>query len=307
MESYGLFVEQHRFQQTSDPEAVNICGYRYGTVFPDEWLVFGAHFDIAPLVAPSNPALGQPRGYGTRVGAYDNTAGTSMVLTVAEAMSHFSSRRTMVFCLWSSEEQGARGSDSWTKDVPDNILISNYVNLDMAGVNWPGGGKPGDRVGPDGGGSYPSDPDVWPMRVYIGPDIDEDVLNQPAMVGLSQWIGSDAIGVEDVTAVLLGDVKEDWEFKEQPPIIIYESTVARSDHRSFQDNLGTITVGFGGLVDGYDCYHQLCDTLEEMEYWMETDEASGTANLVDALDIITWWAQYLFFHLDETPILNALE
>ena len=41
------------------------------------------------------------RTYGTRVGAYDNTAGTSMVLTVAEAMAGYSTRNTMVFCLWS--------------------------------------------------------------------------------------------------------------------------------------------------------------------------------------------------------------
>jgi len=26
---------------------------------------------------------------------------------------------------------------------------------------------------------------------------------------------------------------------------------------------------------------------------------------VDALDTITWWATYSFFHLDENPIRNA--
>ena len=37
-----------------------------------------------------------------------------MVLTVAEAMADFSTRNTMVFCLWSGEEGGKRGSDFWT-------------------------------------------------------------------------------------------------------------------------------------------------------------------------------------------------
>ena len=77
-----------------------------------------------------------------RVGAYDNTAGTSMVLTVAEAMAAYSTCNTMVFCLWSREEGGKRGSDFWTdywvKEDNPNVEVTNYVNLDMAGVNWPG-------------------------------------------------------------------------------------------------------------------------------------------------------------------------
>ena len=92
----------------------------------------------------------------------------------------------------------------------------------------------------------------------------------------------------------------------------YEDTTARSDHASFQDNLGTVTVGFGGLVDGYWCYHQTCDTLDEMEEWMDTmgkgygDENTGVANLVNSLDMITWWSLLTFFHCDESPLLNAL-
>ena len=87
----------------------------------------------------------------------------------------------------------------------------------------------------------------------------------------------------------------------------------RSDHASFQDNLGTVTVGFGGLVDGYWCYHQVCDTLEEMEEWMDStgkdygEENTGVANLANSLDMITWWALMTFFHCDEKPVLNALQ
>ena len=49
-------------------------------------MVIGAHFDIAPIIAPTPVDMGAPRGYGTRVGAYDNTVGTSVVLNMAEAM-----------------------------------------------------------------------------------------------------------------------------------------------------------------------------------------------------------------------------
>ena len=341
LEGFGLEVINQRFVYDSietgaqNPEAYNICGYRWGEVNPDKWMVFGAHFDIAP---PVNGGMLDPhifgRTYGTRVGAYDNTAGTSMVLTVAEAMAAYSTRNTMVFCLWSGEEGGKRGSDYWTdewvkEDNPD-VEVTNYVNLDMAGVNWPGGGgapcgnghgggsgncDPQPEIDPDG---YPKDEEVWPMRVYIGPSLDHDVMNQPGMVNLAMWIGSDAIGVEEQMAPLIGEgyaadtwKVDDWLAKDRPEIIVYEDTTARSDHATFQDNLGTVTMGFGGLVDGYWCYHQTCDTIDEMVDWMDTtgkdygDEQSGTSNLVDALDTITWWATYSFFHLDENPVRNA--
>ena len=343
LDSFGLEVIVQRFVYDStetgaqNPEAYNVCGYRFGEVDPDKWMVFGAHFDIAPpinggLISPHLPGVG--RTYGTRVGAYDNTAGTSMVLTVAEAMATYSTRNTMVFCLWSGEEGGKRGSDYWTdewvKEDNPNVEVTNYVNLDMAGVNWPGGGgapcggnhgggepncDPDPQIDPDG---YPKDEEVWPMRVYIGPSLDHDVMNQPGMVNLALWIGSDAIGVEEQMSTLIGVDHsadtwkvDDWLAKDRPEIIVYEDTTARSDHATFQDNLGTVTMGFGGLVDGYWCYHQTCDTLDEMEDWMDTtdkdygEEQSGTSNLVDALDTITWWATYSFFHLDENPVRNA--
>ena len=331
LELFGLEVITQRYAfvdifGNQNPEAYNICGFRYGMEAPNEWMVFGAHFDVAPpanLIA-DDPHITGIRSYGTRVGAYDNTAGTSMVLTVAEAMANYQTRRTMVFCFWSGEEGGKRGSDYWTdyfvkEDNPD-VVVTNYVNLDMAGVNWPGGGgaphgDPATTIDPDG---YPKDEEVWPLRVYIGPSLDHDLFNQPEMVGLALWIGADAIGVEEQQSILVGEgfdpatwKVDDWLQRGRPEIIVYEDTTARSDHDSFQRNLGTVTMGFGGLVDGYWCYHQTCDTLEEMEAWMNTSDKnygepqSGTSNLVDSLDIIVWWATFSFFHLDESPILNA--
>jgi hypothetical protein len=331
LSSFGLEVRQHRFEFTDifrvqNPEAYNICAYKWGSESIDEWLVFGAHFDIAP---PANAVILDPhttgsRSYGTRVGAYDNTAGTSMVLETARVLASFESRRTMVFCLWSGEEGGKRGSDYWTEyyvaeDHPE-VTVTNYINLDMAGVNWPGGGgaphgDPDPQIDENG---YPKDSEIWPMRVYIGPSLDHDVVNQPGMVGLSNWIGSDALGLEEQMGTLVGVNYSDetwktdvWLDMDRPEIIVYEDTTARSDHASFQENLGTVTVGFGGLVDGYWCYHQTCDTLQEMEDWMDTngkgygEENTGVANLVNSLDLITWWALLIFFHCDESPVLNA--
>ncbi|MEC8998535.1 MAG: M20/M25/M40 family metallo-hydrolase, partial [Candidatus Thermoplasmatota archaeon] len=314
LESFGLEVMSHRFEFTDifsiqNPEAYNICAYKWGTEVPNDWLVFGAHFDVAP---PANAVILDPhttgsRTYGTRVGAYDNTAGTSMVLETARVLADFESRRTMVFCLWSGEEGGKRGSDYWTeyyvKEDHPEVTVTNYINLDMAGVNWPGGGgaphgDPDPQIDEDG---YPKDNEVWPMRVYIGPGPNHDRLDQPGMIGLSNWIGADALGLEGQMGTLIGvNYTADtwktnvWLDMGRPEVIVYEDTTARSDHASFQDNLGTVTIGFGGLVDGYWCYHQVCDTLEEMEAWMDTtgkgygEENSGVANLVNSLDMITW-------------------
>ena len=76
MEGFGLEVIVQRFVYDSlmtgaqNPEAYNVCGYRFGEVDPDKWMVFGAHFDIAP---PVNGGMLDPhifgRTYGHRVGA----------------------------------------------------------------------------------------------------------------------------------------------------------------------------------------------------------------------------------------------
>ena len=343
MTSYGLRVEVQRFAIEDvlgnfNPEAYNVCGFRDGTLYPDEWLVFGAHFDIAPPASAGvvDPHITGFRTYGTRVGAYDNTAGTAMVLAAGEAMAGmpYDTRRTMVYCLWSGEEGGLRGSDYWTDTLEDNhpeVTIINYINLDMAGVNWPGGGgapcggEHGGGVGdcdpdpqPDENG-YPKDSEVWPMRIYIGPSLNHNKINQPNLVYLSQWIGADAINVSMQQDILVGadnSSSETWKYdtwieQDRPEIIIYEDTTARSDHASFQNNLDTVTLGFGGLVDGYWCYHQTCDTVQEMIDWMDNEargygnNATGLDNLVNSLDMITWWAAYSFFHMDEKPIVNA--
>ena len=289
MSGYGLDVQIHRFQ-SGTLWAVNICGYKAGTVYPDEWLVFGAHFDIAPYATPTSllPGLEQT-GYGTRTGAYDNTAGTSMVLTTASVLADFDARRTMVFCLWSSEEEGLWGSSAFAGDVPDGVTISNYLNLDMAGINYPGN---------------------FALSVYLGPDGTGDVIDQPGMYHLAEWIGADAFDL----AYQIERGREEWaETGENPlwqnnyedTVAIYESPTARSDHQPFQD-IGVATLGWNGVVDGYPCYHKTCDKLSEMEEYMVTDSATGEANLVHSWDIVTWWAVYAFLHMDQTPVPNEL-
>ncbi|MGB1462525.1 MAG: M28 family metallopeptidase [Candidatus Poseidoniaceae archaeon] len=301
-ESFGLEVNVQRYEYTDwqgnqNPEGYNICGFRYGTLFPNEWMVFGAHFDVAPPInaLALDPHVTGQRTYGTRVGAYDNTAGTSMVLEVAEAMANAATRRTMVFCLWSGEEGGKRGSDYWTdfyvsQENPD-VTVTNYVNLDMMGINWPGD---------------------WVLSCYIGPEVTPgEVIDQAEMYGLAEWIGAGELGLESQIergwAAWLEDGESAmWTDSYVDTVAIYESPTARSDHDSFQEHLDTITMGWNGVVDGYPCYHRECDRLPTMEEYMVTDGRTGEQNLVESFDVVAWWSTMTFLALDEQPILNAL-
>lgn len=290
MVGYGLDVQVHRFQ-SGTLWAVNICGYKEGTVYPDEWLVFGAHFDIAPYATPPTAIIPgtEQQGYGTRTGAYDNAAGTSMVLTTASVLADFDARRTMVFCLWSSEEEGLWGSSAFAGDLPDGVTVSNYLNLDMAGINYPGD---------------------FALSVYLGPDGTGDVIDQTGMYHLAEWIGADAFDlsyqIERGRAEwAAGGESPLWQNNYQDMVAIYESPTARSDHDSFQQ-IGVATLGWNGVVDGYPCYHKTCDKLPVMEEYMATDNATGEANLVHSWDIVTWWAVYAFLHMDQAPVPNEL-
>jgi len=286
---FGLRTEVHRFQ-SGTLWAANICGYKDGTVFPDEWLVFGGHFDIAPYATPTSllPGLEQT-GYGTRTGAYDNTAGSAMVLTTAGALASFDARRTMVFCLWSSEEEGLWGSSAFANDLPSGVTVSNYLNLDMAGVNYPGD---------------------YALSVYLGPDGTGDVIDQPGMFHLAEWIGADALDLayqmeRGAAEWAAGGESPLWDLQYEDTVAIYESPTARSDHDSFQQ-IGVATLGWNGVVDGFPCYHKTCDKLETLEEYMVTGNATGVANLAHSWDIVTWWAVFAFLHMDQTPVPNEL-
>ena len=97
-DAMGLDGQIHRYELSSSRYAVNVCGYRTGTVYPNEWLVLGARLDIAEP--------GSPPGGGTHIGAHDNTAGVAMALAAAGALAQFDSRRTLAVCFWSNEENG---------------------------------------------------------------------------------------------------------------------------------------------------------------------------------------------------------
>ena len=91
----GWDAQIHRYWISDFNYAVNVCGYKTGTMYPDEWLVLGAHLDVAEP--------GSPPGGGTRIGAHDNGAGVALVLEAGRGLVEFDHRRTVVLCFWSNE------------------------------------------------------------------------------------------------------------------------------------------------------------------------------------------------------------
>ena len=98
LQGMGYDAQVHRYWISDFSYAVNVCGYKEGTMFPDEWLVLGAHLDIAEP--------GSPPGGGSQIGAHDNGAGVALVLEAARGLAQFDHRRTIVACFWSNEENG---------------------------------------------------------------------------------------------------------------------------------------------------------------------------------------------------------
>ena len=42
-----------------------------------------------------------------------------------------------------------------------------------------------------------------------------------------------------------------------------------------------------------------------MVYWMENENGAGEENLIDSIDMMTWYGTLIFLHLDHQPVLNS--
>ena len=103
----------------------NVVGYVEGSdpVLKDEVIVIGAHYDH----------LGK-RGDYVFNGADDNGSGSVGVMNAARAfaLNPVKPKRTVVFCLWTGEEEGLLGSRYYVRNPPFPIEKTvAYMNLDM--------------------------------------------------------------------------------------------------------------------------------------------------------------------------------
>jgi hypothetical protein len=88
-------------------------------------------------------------------GADDNASGAATTMEVARqfAITKAQPKRTMIFCLWTGEEQGLLGSNYYGANPSDGVTMDRvvgYFNLDMVAL--------GDRIGAPGALNFPT---IW--------------------------------------------------------------------------------------------------------------------------------------------------
>jgi N-acetylated-alpha-linked acidic dipeptidase len=113
--------------------AINVVGTLEGWEFPDEWIIYGAHYD--------------PWGFG----AVDPNGGTAMLLTMAEALGHAAEmgcrpRRSIMVAHWDAEEYGIIGSSEWVEEFLPELThrAVAYINADgaVSGPNFGASSSP---------------------------------------------------------------------------------------------------------------------------------------------------------------------
>ena len=85
----------------SEGSSQNVIGELKGSLYPDEIIVIGGHYDSSLGIQ----------------GASDNAGGTAVVLELARAFAGRGSQRTLRFIGWGSEELGLRGSVHYIKEL----------------------------------------------------------------------------------------------------------------------------------------------------------------------------------------------
>ena len=109
--------------ETSD----NMIAVQKGLLYPDEYVVCGAHYDSYNLNAGHPDSLRAP-------GADDNASGTAGILETARLLSKYKFERSIIYGHWAAEEIGLIGSAAYAKDCADQLMdIVGYFNLDMIG------------------------------------------------------------------------------------------------------------------------------------------------------------------------------
>lgn len=136
-ESYGYTnVELFDFWMPSGAASDNVIAYKTGSLYPDEYVVLGAHYDTYSWS-------------GAAPGADDNGTGTCGVLEVARVMAEYEFDRSIIFCTFSGEEYGLYGSAAYAEWCADeNMNILGYFNIDMCGYLQPGGQIHTDIIAP---------------------------------------------------------------------------------------------------------------------------------------------------------------
>ncbi len=110
----------------------NVIGMVEGTdpLLKDEFIIYSAHYD--------HVGIGKPDETGDEIynGARDNAVGTTTVLSIAENIAKYPTKRSALFILFTGEEKGLLGSQYYVENpaLPLNKMVYCF-NSDNAGYN----------------------------------------------------------------------------------------------------------------------------------------------------------------------------
>ena len=258
------FVEVTRYED--DPDQLNVVGYNWGRVNPDEYIVIGGHFDIAYVFTPP--------GGGTNEGANDDTSGSTVSLEMAQALAQMEFDHTVVAALWACEEEGLLGSAAYVSHLPENVSVRAYMNFDMVSLNYPITPLTEPIVGPGGEIFEPTKYD-WTISIAGA--------SQENMERMHTWVGT--------------TIDEDlaYEPTEGNPITWQIAESCASDHCSFF-SAGYPTFNFfspGGDISFWQEWHSPSDTLEFM-----TAKAGGEEGMASGFNSLVWTSLDLFVRVD---------
>ena len=121
-EAFDLDVTLHNFPYYNND---NVIAIQYGTEFPEEYIVCGAHYDSKSW---------NPNNIEVAPGADDNASGVAGILETARILSQYDFKRSIIYCAFSGEEYGLYGSSYYAEQCAnDTMNIIGYFNLDMIG------------------------------------------------------------------------------------------------------------------------------------------------------------------------------
>jgi Zn-dependent M28 family amino/carboxypeptidase len=104
----------------------NVIGILRGAERPDEFLLYGAHWDANGHNGPDR------KGDSIRNGAVDNATGTAELLEVARAFAAAKRpARSVVFAAWTAEEKGLLGAEYYAQNPLYSLArTAAVINLD---------------------------------------------------------------------------------------------------------------------------------------------------------------------------------
>jgi Zn-dependent M28 family amino/carboxypeptidase len=221
-------------------ESRNVLAKLPGTKHPDESIMFGAHWDAYGMGAPD------AQGRTIRPGANDDALGTAGVLELARQFARGPKQdRTLVFALWTGEERGLLGSETYAAD-PVYPAARTVANLTLDILQTAGPARDVLLVGP---GQNSLEDDLAAAARAQGRSVTPEALPERGLFYRADHFSLARRGV--------------------PTLLLMAISGA-------PDLVAGGRAGGQAWLDGYmRCYHQTCDA------WEPTWDLRGAAQDVD--------------------------